>query len=114
MNTLAFPQLGIELTVKRYFEIFGFRIYWYGVIIAVGFILALVYCLRRAARFRIKQDDIIDIALIAMPLAIIGARIMYVACNWNEFKGDFWSVFKIWNGGIAIYGGLILAIAGVA
>ncbi|MDD6261838.1 MAG: prolipoprotein diacylglyceryl transferase [Clostridiales bacterium] len=114
MNTLAFPQLGIELTVKRYFEIFGFRIYWYGVIIAVGFILALVYCLRRAARFRIKQDDIIDLALVAMPLAIIGARIMYVACNWDEFKGNFWSVFKIWNGGIAIYGGLILAIAGVA
>ena len=112
-NTLAFPQLGIEMTLKRGFEIFGFRIYWYGVIIALGFVLAIAYILWRGAKFKVKQDDVIDCALVAMPLAIIGCRIMYVACNWDEFKGDLLSVFEIWNGGIAIYGGLILAIIGV-
>ncbi|MBR4940573.1 MAG: prolipoprotein diacylglyceryl transferase [Clostridia bacterium] len=112
-NTIAFPQLGIEMTLKRGFQIFGFNIYWYGVIIALGFVLALAYILWRGAKFKVKQDDVIDCALVAMPLAIIGARIMYVACNWSQFKGDFVSVFKIWEGGIAIYGGLILAIIGV-
>lgn len=112
-NTLAFPQLGIEMTVKRGFEIFGFRIYWYGVIIALGFVLAIAYILWRGAKFKVKQDDVIDCALVAMPLAIIGARVMYVACNWSQFKGNFASVFKIWEGGIAIYGGLALAIVGV-
>lgn len=113
MNTIAFPQLGIELTIKRFFEIFGFRIYWYGVIIALGFVLALAYIMWRGAKFKVKQDDVIDCALVAMPLAIIGCRVMYVACNWDEFKGHFVDVFKIWEGGIAIYGGLILAILGV-
>lgn len=113
MNTIAFPQLGIELTIKRSFEVFGFHIYWYGVVIALGFILAIAYIMWRCAKFKVKQDDVIDCALIAMPLAIIGCRVLYVACNWDEFKGDFVSVFKIWEGGIAIYGGLILAIAGI-
>ena len=112
-NTLAFPQLGIEMTIKRGFEIFGFNIYWYGVIIALGFVLAIAYILWRGAKFKVKQDDVIDCALVAMPLALIGCRAMYVACNWDQFKGDFGSVFKIWEGGIAIYGGLILAIIGV-
>ena len=113
MNTLAFPQLGISLTIKRYFEVFGFRIYWYGIIIAVGFLLAMVYCMRRAARFKIKSNDLIDVALVALPSAIVGCRILYVLCNLDEFRGNFWSVFAIWKGGIAIYGGLALAIVAV-
>ena len=69
MNTVVFPGLGLEFHVSSIaFRLFGWPIHWYGVIIAAGFILAVVYCSRQAPKFGIRQDDILDMLLAAVPL----------------------------------------------
>ncbi len=108
MNHVAFPKLGLEFTLKKTaFSIGSLDIQWYGIIIAVGFALALIYCLKRAPKFGINPDNLIDMTLIATPAAIIGARLYYVVFNWSQFKDHPKTIIEIWNGGIAIYGALI-------
>ena len=107
-NVVKFPGLGIQFTIDRImFSVGGIRIYWYGFIIAMAFLLAVWYGLRRCEKFGIDKDTIVDMLLIATPVSIIGARTYYVVFNFSEFEGDFWSIFEIWNGGIAIYGAII-------
>lgn len=83
------------------------EIRWYAVCILLGLMLGVYLAVKEAPRKKILQDDILDFILIAFPLSIIGARIYYVAFSWSDYKDNILSVFAIWNGGIAIYGGLI-------
>ncbi|NCB80219.1 MAG: prolipoprotein diacylglyceryl transferase [Bacilli bacterium] len=83
------------------------EIRWYAVFILLGLMLGVYLAVKEAPRKKILQDDIMDFILIAFPLSIIGARIYYVAFSWSDYKDNILSVFAIWNGGIAIYGGLI-------
>lgn len=111
MHEIAFPALGIDITINRTaLSIGNFSIMWYGVIIAVGFALAVVYCSRRCVRYEINPDHLIDMILWATPAAIIGARIYYCVFNWAEFADYPVSVFFIWEGGIALYGSLIFGL----
>ncbi|MBR7136515.1 MAG: prolipoprotein diacylglyceryl transferase [Clostridia bacterium] len=115
MNHIAFPNLGIELTIKKTaFSIGSFSVQWYGIIIAVGFALAIVYCVKRAPKFGINQDNLIDMTLVATPAAIIGARLYYVVFNWELYKDNPGDIIKIWNGGIAIYGAVIFGVLAAA
>ena len=98
----------------RGFELFGFDIRFYGIIIAVGLLMAVFYGLKRSKQFGLKEDDILDGVLWIVPLAIVCARAYYCIFSWNEFKNDPISVLYIWQGGIAIYGGVIGAALGVA
>ena len=66
--------------------------------------------MREEKKGYLKKDTVIDFALIALPCGIIGARIYYVAFSWDSFRGDFLSVFRVWEGGIAIYGGIIAGL----
>lgn len=114
MNTISFPNLGeIEFNVTNTLKIGSYEIHWYGLIIALGFALAVVYCLKRSAKFGISSDNLVDMTLIATPCAIIGARLYYIVFNYSEFKGNFASVFKVWEGGIAIYGAVIFGVLSV-
>lgn len=83
------------------------EIRWYAISILLGLVLGVYLATKEAPRKKILQDDILDFILLAFPLSIIGARIYYVAFSWSEYKDNLLSVFAIWNGGIAIYGGLI-------
>ncbi|HEP1833070.1 TPA: prolipoprotein diacylglyceryl transferase [Streptococcus suis] len=83
------------------------EIRWYAICILLGLILGVYLATKEGPRKKIRQDDILDFILIAFPLSIIGARIYYVAFLWSEYKDNILSIFAIWNGGIAIYGGLI-------
>lgn len=83
------------------------EIRWYAICILMGLILGVYLATKEAPRKKILQDDILDFILLAFPLSIIGARIYYVVFSWSEYKDNLLSVFAIWNGGIAIYGGLI-------
>ncbi len=107
--SISFPMLGDwSICPSNSFVLFGHTFYWYGVIIACGFLLAVAYCMHRCEEFGIKQDDLIDNLLFAVPLAIVGARIYYVV-----FYGGYrtlWDIVKIWEGGLAIYGGVIAAV----
>lgn len=117
MNKISFPGLGIkEFKLNPIaFEIFGKPIAWYGIIISFAMILAVLYVLYRAKRSDcIKQDDVFDFAIWAIPLGIIGARLYYVLMQLDEYKGKpFIEYIAIWKGGIAIYGGIIGGALGI-
>jgi len=91
----------------------GNGVYWYGVLIAAGLLLGLWFCMKRAPRFGLKDDDILDTVLWAVPFGILGARLYYILFYLELFRNDdgslsFVKMVRIWDGGLAIYGGLIL------
>ncbi len=91
------------------FSIFGIDIRWYGVLIATGIALAVLWACRRAPRHSLKSDDILDVVIFAVPAGIIGARLYYVLFRWEWYAGDIHKILDIRAGGLAIHGGLILA-----
>ncbi|MBR3556546.1 MAG: prolipoprotein diacylglyceryl transferase [Oscillospiraceae bacterium] len=119
---ITFPLLGdFEWNFLPYFTVFGWKIYWYGVIIAVGFLLAVIYSVKHAKEFGLTEDDVIDTLIWAVPLGIIGARLYYVifyrdASGANPYfdgYGDIRDIIAIWEGGLAIYGGVIGGVIGL-
>ena len=115
-GTISFPGLGIDgINPPRTlpFSIFGKEIYFYGLIIALGFLLAILYARRRVQEFGTNFDLVTDAILFAVPAAILCARIYYVAFRWDSYKDNPISALYIWEGGIAIYGGVIGAILGL-
>lgn len=109
---ISFPMFGENFVIDppAYFSIGNFNIYMYGVIIAIGFLLAVFYISRVHDRLGLSMDDIYDLVIFAVPSAIVGARLYYVVFNWSLYAGNFASVFAIRDGGLAIYGGVIGAI----
>lgn len=112
-TTISFPGLGLELNPGYKFDIGPLSIHYYGLLIALGLLLASVYGLRRGKQFGLSQDDILDGALAIIPFAVICARAYYCIFAWDEYKADPISVLYIWNGGLAIYGGVIGAAIGI-
>lgn len=111
---IAFPNLGIYLKdVPRSFTIFGFTIMLYGVIIAVGVLLAFMVISKVAKRDGQNPDDFYDMGIYTLIFGIIGARIYYVIFAWEYYKDDLLSIFNIRQGGLAIYGGVIAGVATV-
>ena len=116
MRTVLFPGLGLELHLDRVaFQVLGLPIYWYGVIIACGFLLAVLFCYKLAPRFGVRPDDVIDLLFFAVPLAIIGARLYYIVFYLDLYRVegggyDLWKMLDIRDGGLAIYGGVIAAV----
>lgn len=111
MSSIRFPGLGLEFNINPVaFSIFGKEVYWYGIIISCAFLVAIVLAQRSAKRFGINPDDIIDMALFAIPAAIIGARIYYVVFRWGDYASHPSDIIAIWKGGLAIYGAVLAAI----
>lgn len=114
MGQIHFPDLGIVLDPDRVaFSLFGKDVYWYGIIIALGFAIAVIYGLRRSASFGLTEDNILDMLFVAVPSAIVCARAYYCVFNWEAYAEDPISALYIWEGGIAIYGGVIGAVVSV-
>ncbi len=114
MDTISFPGLGWEFHVDQ--EIFSFAIgghdfsiRWYGLLIAVGFFLAVVYAYRRANEFKISKDSMTDVVLVCTLFAFVCARLYYVVFSEDraQYFDDPISILKVWEGGLAIYGGVI-------
>ena len=80
---------------------------WYSFLIFTGAALAIFLAVREEKRIALPKDTIIDLALRILPLGIAGARLYYVLFSWNQFRNNPLSVLKIWEGGLAIYGGVI-------
>ncbi len=112
-STISFPFLGLEVNPGRGFDIGPLSVHFYGVVIAVGLMLAVIYACRRCKQFGIKEDDIIDGVLWIVPFAILCARAYYCIFSWDEYRSDPISMLYIWEGGLAIYGGVIGAVIGV-
>lgn len=109
MNQIvSFPGLGLEFTFDNVAFYIGSKpVYWYGVIIMVGVILAVFYASKRADYFGIRSDDVLDLILFMLPIGIICARLYYVAFEWDQYKDNPLDIIATWHGGLAIYGGII-------
>lgn len=105
---ISFPMFGdFTINPSASFELFGRTFYWYGVLIALGFLLAITYCARRAPDFGLKADDLYDLVIWVLPIGVICARLYFVAFQWDNYKDNLISILYIWEGGLAIYGGVI-------
>lgn len=113
-SPITFPNLGITVDPSPVaFTVFGKDIYWYGIIIASGFLLAVLYMLHRAKNFGVTQDDVLDMILWAVPIGVVCARLYYCIFYWELYEDDPISMLYIWEGGLAIYGGIIGACIAV-
>ena len=107
-SVISFPMLGnLRLNPPAYFTLFGRPIYFYGVLIGIGFMLGITLCAKRARRFGLKEDDIYDLAIRLIPCSILGARLYYVLFRLDYYREHLDELFAVWNGGLAIYGGVL-------
>lgn len=117
-STIRFPGLFGDWAFtgsSTAFHIGGKAIYWYGILIALGVLLALAFCMKQRVRYGISENDLMDGVLWGVPLSVVGARVYYVLFYLDRFRkadGSFdWAEsVRIWDGGLAIYGGVIVAI----
>jgi len=115
-SPIAFPGLfgDWQFTVGPKALDIGNGIYWYGVLIAMGLLLALWFCMKQAPKYGLVEDNIMDMVLWGMPMGIVGARIYYIVFYLDLYRSadgslDFARMVRIWDGGLAIYGGIIAA-----
>jgi len=90
------------------FTVFGIDIMWYGILIAFGIMLGSIIAYKRAPKHDISPDKVLDMLVISLPAAIIGARAYYIAFNFSDYSGDFMKIINIRLGGLAVHGGLIV------
>lgn len=115
MNAISFPRLGLFFKINPVaFSIGSKPIYWYALIILAGFLSAVFFCCKTAKKRGVDPDNLVDIGLYGLIFALICARIYYVIFDWNSFRENLLDVFKVWEGGLAIYGGLIGAVISTA
>lgn len=108
---IHFPNLGIHLEqVGQSVSVFGFEIAYYGIIIGIGVLAGIALAAFLAKKTGQNPDTYYDLAIYAVILSVIGARIYYVVFSWDSYKNDLLSIFNIRQGGLAIYGGVIAAI----
>jgi len=100
---------GFILNLPRYFTIFGFNIYYYGLFITLGYTLAGVYLIKRRGLFNLTKDNILDLIIIAILCGLVGARIYYMLFNFDKFfaPGQWGNILRFRDGGLAVYGGII-------
>lgn len=111
LDKISFPKLGWEFKIDpTAFRIGNLEIQWYGILITLGLVLAVIYCMPKMKRFGLDADRAIDAVIGGVIGGIIGARAYYVIFNWSEYKGDFKEIFNTRGGGLAIYGGIIGAV----
>ena len=110
---ISFPFFGIELDPGKGFSIGPLSIHYYGVIIALGLLLAVLYAFRRRKEFGILEEDLTDGILWVVPFAIVCARLYYCVFTWETYRDNPVEILYIWKGGLAIYGGVIGAALGV-
>ena len=115
INTVSFPGLGLEFTLDRVaftIPVLDRPVYWYGVIITGGLILAVYLCSRWGRRFGISEDNIIDMMFFAVPAALVAIRVYYVVFNLDIYRRvdgslNWGAIFNYSDGGLAIYGAII-------
>lgn len=113
-SSISFPAFGLECNPPREFSLGPLTIHLYGLVIAVGLLLAALYANRRSKEFGLKEDTILDGVLWVTPFAIVCARLYYVIFSWEAYAANPIKILYIWEGGLAIYGGVLGAIAGIA
>lgn len=110
---VSFPGLGISFNINNVaFTIGGIEVYWYGILIALGITLCVILALAHCKKNAFSQDLTLDVLLVSIPCAIVGARLYYVLCNLSYYSGDLSKIVDTRSGGLAVYGGVIGAFLG--
>lgn len=105
---ISFPMLGdISFNPSNSFTVFGYEVYWYGVILALGLVLGALYCAHRAHEFGLTSDDLYTMVIWFIPICIISSRLYYVLFKLDYFMANPGEIFDIRSGGLAIYGAII-------
>ncbi len=111
MKEIVFSGLNIKLNINSVaINIFGINIYWYAIFIVLAFIIAIFLCKKDKRNYNISFDNILQLAIIMIPVSIICARLYFVLFKMNEYVQNPIEILNIRNGGLAIYGGIIGAI----
>lgn len=111
INDISFPNLGLYLSnLPTGFMLFGRQIKIYAIIMGVAFFIALILSYREAKKTGQNQELYLDAFLVTVIPTVLGARLYYVIFSWDSFKNDWKSIFAIWEGGMAIYGGILTGI----
>lgn len=116
VQSISFPGLGLNFDLNRVAVVlFGLPIYWYGAIIMTGLLLAVFLCSKWGSRFGITEDQIIDMMLFAVPIALVAIRAYYVIFNLDFYRnGDgslnWGEIFSLRDGGLAIYGAILSSV----
>ena len=113
MTAISFPGIGFTWDPSSTFNIGPLEIHWYGVLIALGMMLAVLYACGRCKEFGLKEDDLIDGVLCIVPFAVLCARLYYCIFQWDSYASNPIRILYIWEGGLAIYGGVIGAAIGI-
>ena len=92
------------------FSLWGIDVMWYGILIAIGMMLAVFIATKEAKRVGYNEDYIMDLCLFMIPIGIIGARAYYVIFSWQDYAGNLSEIFNIRGGGLAIHGGIIAGL----
>ncbi len=109
--SIRFPHLGIYLpNVGKTISVFGFDIAYYGITIAIAMIVGISIALHEAKRTGQNQDTYLDLLMLTMLTSVLGARIYYVIFSWDNYKDNLGEILNIRNGGLAIYGGIIVGV----
>ena len=110
---VRFPNLGWSFTINRVALQFGdFKIYWYGVIIMLGMMLAVLYAYKSAKRYNVDRNKLFNCVFVGLITGIIGARLYFCIFRWDYYSKHLNEIFAIHEGGLAIYGGIIGALLG--
>ncbi len=112
-SVISFPSLGLEFDPIRILNLGPLSIRMYGVMIALGLMLAVLYACGRSRQFGLTVEDLTDGVLCIVPFAVLCARLYYCIFEWERYADNPISVLYIWQGGLAIYGGVIGAAIGI-
>lgn len=112
VNNISFPRMGLSFDINQVAIDIPFLggVRWYGILIGLGILLAVLYCGHLAKKEGEEADLVTDLVLYALPVSVIFARTYYVIFSWDSYKDNLSDVFKVWEGGIAIYGAIIGAV----
>lgn len=115
MENITFPGLNISFEINKVaFKIGETPIYWYGIIITIAFIIALVLIQKDKNKYGVRAENLIELTILIIPISIISARIYYVLFSLENYKDNILEIFNFRNGGLAIYGGIIGAVITIA
>ncbi|NLC79084.1 MAG: prolipoprotein diacylglyceryl transferase [Ruminococcaceae bacterium] len=112
MTTVSFPNMGLSFEINRTaFTLGGFEVYWYGVLIGLGMLLAMVYAFPKLKKLGVDEDKFIDVLIVCIIAGVVGARLYYVVFSNPSQYRTFWDLIDLRDGGLAFYGAVIFAFA---
>ena len=108
MNVITFPGLNLQFNINRIaLSIGDISIYWYAILMTSAFVISLLIYKLKDGKFEIKFSDILDLALLVIPISIVSARLYYILFNLEYYVANPTQMFNLRSGGLAIYGGII-------